>query len=305
MSKPLSGIFAPITTPFDEKGTLLYDHLIFNVEKYAQTGLRGYLILGSNGENKSLTTEEKERVLKSVLSHKAPAQTAMAGSIFESTKETIDFALMAQEAGADYITLLPPSYFKSAMKDPVLLKYFTDVASALKIPCLLYRAPQFSGGVDLSVPLIRECAGHPNIVGIKDSSSGGIEKILHGVGEGFTVLSGSANSFFAAMTGGAAGGVLSIANYLPETAVTLYEYIKNGDFSRAAALNRLIVAANLEISGAHGVAGVKCAMDQSGYHGDYPRLPLLPLPPGEVLRIKESCGMLKKMLTEAVPKPCA
>jgi 4-hydroxy-2-oxoglutarate aldolase len=287
MKKNLEGIFAPISTPFDEKGNINYEHLIHNVKKYTQTELRGYLILGSNGENKSLTAEEKEKVVKIILKHKKPEQIAMVGSIFESTHETLDFALTAQEAGADYITLLPPSYFKSAMKDPVLLKYFTDIASALKIPCLLYKAPQFSGGVDLSVNLIRECAKHPNIAGIKDSSSSGIEKILHSVPEDFSVLSGSANTFFSAMLGGAVGGVLSIANYLPEKAVDLYKYIISADLHKAAELNQLIVKGNIEISGTYGVAGVKCAMDQTGYYGDFPRLPLLPVPPDGVSHIKQ------------------
>jgi 4-hydroxy-2-oxoglutarate aldolase len=233
MEKKLEGVFAPISTPFDAEGNINYDHLIHNVKTYAQTELRGYLILGSNGENKSLTTTEKERIVKTILEYKNPAQIAMVGSIFESTYETIEFALMAQEAGADYITLLPPSYFKSAMKEPVLLKYFTDVASHLKIPCLLYKAPQFSGGLDLSVNLIKECAKHPNIAGIKDSSSGGIEKILHGVPENFAVLSGSANTFLSAMLGGAVGGVLSLANYLPEKATQLYKHIIGGEIGRA------------------------------------------------------------------------
>jgi 4-hydroxy-2-oxoglutarate aldolase len=277
--KALEGIFAPITTPFDEEGRVNYEHLVFNVEKYAKTKLHGYLILGSNGENKSLTNKEKEEVVKTIIAHKAPGQAAMVASIFESTMETKDFALLAQEAGADFITLLPPSYFKSAMKDNALLQYFSDVASAVKIPCLLYKAPQFSGGVDLSVSLIKECAGHPNIRGIKDSSSGGIEKILHSVPENFTVLSGSANTFLAGMLGGAKGGVLSLANYLPEKAVDLYELIKAGDLVKAAALNKAIVNCNIDVSGSYGVAGVKGAMDETGYHGDFPRKPLLPLPP--------------------------
>jgi 4-hydroxy-2-oxoglutarate aldolase len=282
----LEGIFAPITTPFDEKGRVNYEHLVFNVEKYAKTKLHGFLILGSNGENKSLSNKEKEEVLKTIIGHKAPGQTAMAASIFESTMETIEFALLAQEAGADFITLLPPSYFKSAMKDNVLLQYFSDVAGAVKIPCLLYKAPQFSGGLDLSVPLIKECAGHPNIRGIKDSSSGGIEKILHSVPEDFAVLSGSANTFFAGMLGGAWGGVLSLANYLPEKAVELYELIRAGDLVKAAALNRAIVTCNIEVSGSYGVAGVKRAMDETGYRGGFPRKPLLPLPSGAEAGIK-------------------
>ena len=277
MRKSLRGIFAPLCTPFDEKGRILFDHLVENMKKYAATGLSGYLVLGSNGENKSLTLSEKEQVLKTVIEHKAPGQTVISGSIFESTGETIEFALMAQEAGADYITLLPPSYFASAMKDHVLLKYFTDVASSLSIPCTLYKAPQFSGGVDLSLSLIKECMKHPNIAGIKDSSSSGIEKILNVSHKDFAVLSGSANTFFTAMMSGAWGGVLSAANYLPDKTVELYNYITAGDLQNAIKLDRQIVMSNIAISGSFGVAGVKCAMDQCGYHGDFPRLPLLPI----------------------------
>ena len=292
MPKSLEGIFAPVCTPFDAKGKLLPEHLAENVQKYARTGLRGYLVLGSNGENKSLTNSEKEKVLKTVIENRCGDQTVMAGSIFESTSETIDFALMAQEAGADYITLLPPSYFKSAMKDPVLVKYFTDVASALKIPCLLYKASQFSGGVDLSAGLIKECAKHPNIAGIKDSSSSGIEKVIKAAPPNFRVLSGSANTFFMAMMSGAVGGVLSIANYLPDKAVELYKYITAGDLQKAIKLDRLIVSGNMEISGTHGVAGVKCAMDSCAYRGGFPRLPLLPVPAEGINSIQESLKAL-------------
>jgi 4-hydroxy-2-oxoglutarate aldolase len=293
MQKSLKGIFAPICTPFDERGNILFDHLAKNVQKYAKTGLHGYLVLGSNGENKSLTGSEKEKVLETVIEYRDPVQTIMVGSIFESTAETIDFALMAQEAGADYITLLPPSYFKSAMKDSVLLKYFTDTASSLKIPCLLYKAPQFSGGVDLSVSLIKECIKHPNIAGIKDSSSSGIEKILSVAPKDFAVLSGSANTFFPAMMSGAVGGVLSIANYLPDKAVELYEYIRSGDLQKAVKLDRMIVTSNIEISGTYGVAGVKCAMDLCGYQGGYPRLPLQPIPPEGLELIRNNLVSLR------------
>jgi len=54
----LSGVFAPITTPFDEKGNLLLDQLAYNINKLNNSGLRGYLILGTNGEFKSLSEEE-------------------------------------------------------------------------------------------------------------------------------------------------------------------------------------------------------------------------------------------------------
>lgn len=277
MNKICTGVFAPITTTFDPDGTLNLDALRENVKKYAASPIHGYLALGSNGENKSLTNEEKIAVAKVIIENKAPEQIVMAGSIFESTMETIAFAKEMEKLGADYITLLSPCYFKSAMKDEVLIRYFTDVASAVDTPCMLYNAPQFCGGITLSLNVIKECAKHPNIVGIKDSSSGNVEKIALSVPKDFQVLSGSANTFLSCLLNGGIGGVISLANSVPDVVCRLYDYFVKGELAKAAALNREVIKANMGVSGKYGVAGVKYAMDLNGFFGGAPRLPLLPI----------------------------
>ena len=277
MNKICTGVFAPITTTFDPDGTLNLDAMRENVKKYAASPIHGYLALGSNGENKSLTNEEKIAVAKVIIENKAPEQIVMAGSIFESTMETIAFAKEMEKLGADYITLLSPCYFKSAMKDEVLIRYFTDVASAVDTPCMLYNAPQFCGGITLSLNVIKECAKHPNIVGIKDSSSGNVEKIALSVPKDFQVLSGSANTFLSCLLNGGIGGVISLANSVPDVVCRLYGYFVKGELAKAAALNREVIKANMGVSGKYGVAGVKYAMDLNGFFGGAPRLPLLPI----------------------------
>ena len=277
MNKICTGVFAPITTTFDPDGTLNLDAMRENVKKYAASPIHGYLALGSNGENKSLTNEEKIAVAKVIIENKAPEQIVMAGSIFESTMETIAFAKEMEKLGADYITLLSPCYFKSAMKDEVLIRYFTDVASAVDTPCMLYNAPQFCGGITLSLNVIKECAKHPNIVGIKDSSSGNVEKIALSVPKDFQVLSGSANTFLSCLLNGGIGGVISLANSVPDVVCRLYDYFVKGELAKAAALNREVIKANMGVSGKYGVAGVKYAMDLNGLFGGAPRLPLLPI----------------------------
>ena len=275
MNKICTGVFAPITTTFDPDGTLNLDAMRENVKKYAASPIHGYLALGSNGENKSLTNEEKIAVAKVIIENKAPEQIVMAGSIFESTMETIAFAKEMEKLGADYITLLSPCYFKSAMKDEVLIRYFTDVASAVDTPCMLYNAPQFCGGITLILNVIKECAKHPNIVGIKDSSSGNVEKIALSVPKDFQVLSGSANTFLSCLLNGGIGGVISLANSVPDVVCRLYDYFVKGELAKAAALNREVIKANMGVSGKYGVAGVKYAMDLNGFFGGAPRLPLL------------------------------
>ena len=277
METKLMGVFAPISTPFPKDGAVDYQGLAFNVRRYAAAGLKGYLALGSNGENKSLTNEEKLKVLETIVANKSAEQVVMTGCIFESTFETIAMAKEMEQRGADYLTLLPPCYFKKQMTDEVIYRYFSDVADAVQTPCLVYNAPQFAGGLGLSIPLIRRCAQHPNIVGVKDSSTGNMESILFAVRDHFTVMAGSVNNFFAAMTMGGAGGVLSLANSFPEVTVELYDLLAEKKYAEAIAMNDRLLRINRVIGGAGGVAAVKAAMDLNGLVGGDPRLPLLPL----------------------------
>ena len=278
MEKNLMGLFAPITTPFDEKGEVAYNKLIDNMKFYAKSGLKGYLALGSNGENKSLTTEEKTKVLDTIIKHKGTNQFVMAGCIFESTKETIEFAKIAEGLGSDFITLLPPSYFKKEMTDGVLFRYFSDVANNVKKPCLVYNAPQFCGGTVLSVSLIKDLAKHPNIIGVKDSSNAAnIESYLFAVRDSFNVIPGSANFFMNALFMGANGGVISLANIFPDMTCQLYDLVVAKKYEEAFKLNEKVIQTNKSVSGTGGVAAVKYAMDLAGLHGGNPRLPLLNL----------------------------
>jgi 4-hydroxy-2-oxoglutarate aldolase len=292
MDTKLMGVFAPITTPFDEKGEVAYDKLADNMKFYAKSSLKGYLALGSNGENKSLTNPEKEKVLSTIIKNKAAKQVVMAGCIFESTKETIEFAKIAEGSGTDFITLLPPSYFKKEMTDTVLLKYFSDVANSVKKPCLVYNAPQFAGGTVLSVGLIKDLAKHPNIVGVKDSSNAAnIEGFLFAVRDTFNVMPGSANFFMNSLIMGAPGGVISLANVLPEITCELYNLTVNKKYEEAFKLNEKVLLLNKNVSGSGGVAAVKYAMDLVGLYGGKPRLPLLPI--GDELK-KKIADYLKK-----------
>jgi len=289
MEKKLQGVFAPIGTPFLDNEEVNYEGLAKNVKYYAAAGLHGFLALGSNGENKSLTNDEKLKVLKTIIDNKGAGQTVMAGCIFESTRETIDMAHEMEKLGPDYITLLPPCYFKKQMTDDALYKYFTDVAEAVHTPCLVYHAPQYAGGVGLSVNLIKRCADHPNIKGVKDSSSGDMVSILFAVRNhpDFSVVSGSVNNFLTAMTMGGVGGVLSLGNSFPEICVKLYNLLTDKKYEEAIALNDRMLQINKIVSGKSGVAAVKYAMELHGLVGGKPRLPLLPIPEAEKTAIRE------------------
>src|SRR4030043_172226 len=85
----LSGVFAPITTPFSEKGRLLLDQLASNIRKLKEGWLRGYFVLGTNGEFESLTEAERRKILETVIEVSAKDKVIMAGTGRESTEQSI------------------------------------------------------------------------------------------------------------------------------------------------------------------------------------------------------------------------
>lgn len=277
----LEGVFAPICTPFSRNEDVDLGALRENLARYAATQLRGYLALGSNGENRSLSEEERREVLGEVVRHRGSNQVVIAGAAYDGQREAERFLAAAADLGADFGLVLPPGYFRRQMTDGVLYRYFATLAESARIPILLYNAPGFSG-VTLTPALVSRLAAHPNIVGLKDSASSGIEEFLPFQGDAFQVLAGSANFLFPAMLGGSAGGTVSLANSFPDVAVRLYDYGVARDEVSGPPYQAWVARVNHSISGSHGVAGVKAAMDVAGYVGGQPRRPLMPLEPGEV-----------------------
>jgi 4-hydroxy-2-oxoglutarate aldolase len=282
----LSGVFAPITTPFDENGEVSYQALEENIKKLNSSCLRGYLVLGTNGEFKSLTETERRKVLEAVARVAAKDKMIMAGTGRESTKESIVATKEAASIGAHFASLIAPSFFAKKMTDQVLLKHFLTVSDLSPIPVLLYNNPEVAV-VTFSTGLVGEISRHPNIVGMKDSSKGNFASYLLAAGPDFNLLAGSAAFFLEALVMGGVGGVLSIANFAPGACCKVYDLWKTGKLEEAKAEQYKLMALNQKVSGKFGVAGVKAAMDVAGFYGGPPRAPLLPLTADEKKKLHQ------------------
>jgi 4-hydroxy-2-oxoglutarate aldolase len=272
----LAGVYAPISTPFDDHEDLDRGALRSTLERYAESGIHGYLALGSNGENRSLDEVERLAVLDTVVQHRRKGQVVLAGAAYDGQRLAERFLAAAADRGADYGLVLAPGYFRKQMTADVLYGYYSSLADQARIPLLLYNAPGFNG-ISLEPALVGRLASHANIVGMKDSAASGIEAFLQFQGPTFAVLAGSANTLHRAMLGGSPGGTVSLANSFPAAALRLFELGRSGGEGEGATYAALVERVNGAISGQHGVPGVTAAMDLAGYVGGRPRRPLLPL----------------------------
>jgi 4-hydroxy-2-oxoglutarate aldolase len=283
--KSLKGVLATLTTPFYENGDFALSMLEANVDRYAVSGIHGYLTLTAGGEEKSLSVDEKHTIINCVARRKGKNQTLTAGSFYESTNETIEFARRAEGLGAEYIALLPPSSVSGCLADDALFRYFTDAASSINVPCVLFKAPQYSGGLDINREVIKKCIAHPNITGIIDASSSGIETLICNTPKEFSIISGNADTFLSTLMNGGAGVAATLASSYPVILLDVYDAFVNGDYASLQVLSRKMIRLNGIVTGAYGIASVKYAMEKNGFYGGDPRLPLLPLTGDEKARL--------------------
>ena len=294
MPKKLSGLAAPISTPF-VNGEVAYNQLRSNIQKYSQTALAGFFALGSNGESMFLTESEKLKVLEVVLQEKADHQIVMAGTGYESTQQTISFSNQVAEMGADFVSILTPSYFKKRLTDDAMIGYYTDVADGVPVPVIAYNAPGFTG-MTLTPKVVEVISSHPNVIGMKDTSKGNMSTYISAAGDDFDILSGTVSTLFESILLGAKGGVVSLANAFPAPCCELYDACKAVDLDKARRLHYMLIKLNKSVSGSFGVAGVKYAAEVAGYHGGDPRKPLLPITEEGRLSIRkaiEAAGVME------------
>lgn len=278
--KELKGIIVPCVTPFDREGGLRLDWLRENYRKWNRTKISGCMALGSNGEFRSLSDEEAVQVIKAASEEMDPQKVFIAGAGRESAFQTIAFIkrLAQERIKIDYISVLTPCYFKKLMTDEAMTAYYTQIADESPYPLLLYCAPGFANDVRVSPEALRALASHANIAGIKDTSADMMSAYMDAVGNrgDFEVLAGSLANLWLCLERGGKGGIVSAANYFPDTCARLFEILETEGKEQAKQYLRQLQDAAAHTGGAGGVAGVKAVMNQMGFKGGYPRLPVLP-----------------------------
>ena len=295
-----SGVFAALTTPFAHDGSVSLADLKHNVHRYNQTNLAGYVAVGSTGESVLLTRAEMDGILVAVKEAVGKGKKLLAGTGAESTAETIERTKRAAELGYDAALVKTPYYYKPAYKPEVLIAHFRRVADESPIPVMLYSIPQYTG-VALAAADVAVLAEHPNIIGIKDSSGNvlAIGEIIGATPPQFQVLVGSAATVYPSLAIGARGAILALACPLPEKCVALFELFRQGQHEKARELQFILARASKLIVSELSIAGIKHAMDQRGYCGGIPRLPLLPLHHEQKKRLTDFLASLEPAAVRA------
>jgi len=274
----LNGIFPPIPTSFGPDGNISAQAITKNLEYWNGFALRGYIVLGSNGEFVMLTEPEKLQVFEVARAAIPSDKLMIAGTGCQSTVETTALTKKAAAIGADLTLVLTPSYYRGRMDKEAMIKHYFTVADSSTVPVLIYNMPACTG-IDLSADTIAALSRHSNIVGIKDSGGNIVKmgEVRRLADPGFQILAGSASFLLPALSVGAVGGILAMANIAPGKCLDIYQYFLDGEWEKARDLQVQIIPVNNAITSVWGVPALKAALDMLGLFGGQVRMPLLPL----------------------------
>jgi 4-hydroxy-2-oxoglutarate aldolase len=296
----LRGILLPFTTPFTQTEELDKEGLRRNIRKWNPTGILGYVVLGSTGERVNLDERECAQVIEIAREETPQHLKFIVGAGQQATRATIAETKRAALAGADAILVITPNFYRPAITQEALVTHYTAVADASPVPVILYSMPDLTG-IKIEPEAVAQLSGHPNIVGIKDSSADvpGFRKTVSLVPEDFAVLSGNGTVFSTALMNGGHGAILAVGCAAAEVCVEMYRLVDQGEAERAATLQEKLTPLALAVTKRYGIGGLKAAMDMTGFVGGAVRAPLTP--PSAEARA-EIAALLGELRNESVSK---
>lgn len=289
----MTGVFAPIPTPFTESGELDLSGWRRNVERWMSTPLHGVVVLGTNGEAPLVDDAEADQLIEAARARVPSDRRLIAGTGRQSTRATISASKRAAAAGADAVLVRTPSVFKSQLTTSAFITHYSAVADASPVPVILYNFTAFTG-LTLPVQAVATLATHGNIIGIKESGPdmSYVGDLVETASAEFSVLVGSAPTFFTSLMLGAQGGVLALASVAPEACVQIYELVLAGRHKEARALQRHVIPLAKLITSVYGIPGLKAALAEVGYVGGVPRPPLSPATDTAISQIRQAIERL-------------
>src|ERR1700738_641685 len=289
----LNGILLPVTTPFLATEALDSEGLTTNLRAWNETGVVGYVALGSTGERANLDEREYLQVIETARRAVPKNLPLIAGAGQQSTRGTISEIERAAKAGAEAVLVITPSFYKSAITQEALVRHYLAVADVSPVPVILYSMPDLTG-ITIEPETAARLSRHRNIIGMKDSSAD-IPKFAEAVRlvpEDFAMMIGNGTVLCDALQSGGRGGILAVGCVVPGLCVEIYRAVQAADITRAKSLQDKLTPLARAVTKTYGIGGLKSAMQLAGLVGGSVRAPLQR--PGEA-----AVAEIEQMLNQA------
>jgi 1-pyrroline-4-hydroxy-2-carboxylate deaminase len=288
-----AGVFPAATTQFD--ANLQVDIAATQAVQSAlvRDGVHGLVLLGTVGENNSLSADEKRAVLRAAVEAVGGKVPLITGVSEFTTASAVAYARDAERIGVNGLMVLPAMVYVPTPAE--LEQHFRSVAEATGLPIMLYNNPP-AYRVNIDLGTLGRLAEQGNIVAIKESAPDPrrFTDLFNAFGERFVLFAGLDDIAFEGLCLGARGWVSGLTNAFPRESLLLYEALRAKDLERARRIYRWFMPL-LHLDAEHDlVQSIKLAEAIMGRGSERVRPPRLPL-----------AGERREQVTEMVKRAAA
>lgn len=270
------GVFPAVTTQFTRNDELDLPLFEKNLQAQLDAGVHGIVLGGTLGEASTLTTSEKETLVRFTI-EKIDRKTPVILNIAESsTKDAMEQTSNAIKWGADGLMLLPPMRYKSDHRETVT--YFKTIAGATELPIMIYNNP-VDYKIEVTLDMFDELQTCKNIAAVKESTRdvSNVTRMKNRFGNRFSILCGVDTIALEELLLGADGWVAGLVCAFPKETVRIYELAKAGKIEEATKIYRWFMPLlELDIHPKL-VQYIKLASVHTGLGSEYVRAPRLVL----------------------------
>ncbi len=233
-----AGCYTAIVTPFKKNSDVDYDGLRENIKFQIDNGIDGVVPCGTTGEAATLSMEEHEKIIDTVVDEANGKIKVIAGTGSNNTAEAIELTRHAKDVGADACLLITPYYNKPTQEG--IYQHYKKIAETVDIPLIPYNIKSRTG-VNIDADTIIRLSKIKGIIGIKEAS-GDLNQVSATISKlktegnknfNFILLSGDDALTLPIIALGGRGVISVVSNIIPKDVKTLTDYCLSGNFEGA------------------------------------------------------------------------
>ena len=281
-----TGSMVALVTPFND-GKVDWQSLENLIEFHIQNGTRGIVPCGTTGESATLSHEEHDAVVKTVINTVNKRVPVIAGTGSNSTAEAVRLTRAAEKSGADGALMISPYYNRPTQEG--IYQHYRKVASEVGIPIIVYNIPGRTGS-KIEPETLARLAEIDNIAGVKEAT-GSVDQAIDVIrlcGDRLAVYSGEDSLIFSLMALGGKGVISTVANVAPKQTADLAEACLKGDWESGRALQFKLVPLIRSLFIETNPIPVKTALSLMGKCRGDVRLPLTPMAEGNLKKLNQA-----------------
>src|SRR5690606_36241349 len=214
--KEFIGTGVALVTPFKKDFSVDVEALKRIVRHNIEGGVEYLVVLGTTAESATLSKEEKELVIKTVVEENSGKLPLVLGVGGNNTHEVVS-ELKTKDLSAFKAILSVSPYYNKPIQEGIY-QHFKMIAKNSQIPVILYNVPVRTASNMLPTTVIRLANDFKNVIGIKEAAGDIVQamKLIQNKPKDFLVISGDDMITLPMVLAGGSGVISVIAEGFPK-----------------------------------------------------------------------------------------